>query len=266
MLARKYGSSGPLVIVLHGGPAAAGEAAPIARGLASSFRALEPFQRGSGEEPLTVARHIADLDLLITSNAGGEKTAIAGESWGAMLALAYAAAHPAQAGPLALIGCGTFDRKARAQLEENLAARMDSALRARLARLEHEISDPEERQLRRYELTKELYDFDACEPETDLEASSFDLRAHRETWEDMLRLQDRGVYPSAFVAIRSPVIMIHGAYDPHPGRLIRDGLREFIPQLEYVELERCGHSPWRERAARERFFAELRGWLLRHTA
>jgi hypothetical protein len=36
----------------------------------------------------------------------------------------------------------------------------------------------------------------------------------------MIRLQDHGVYPAAFSAIRSPVLMLHGAVDPHPGRMI----------------------------------------------
>ena len=65
-----HGDAGPWVIALHGGPAAAGEAAPIARGLAGRFRVLEPWQRGSGAEPLTVARHIADLRELIATRCG----------------------------------------------------------------------------------------------------------------------------------------------------------------------------------------------------
>jgi len=56
MLVRRYGKMGALVLVLHGGPAAVGEVAPIARELSASFRVVEPWQRGSGSVPLTVAR------------------------------------------------------------------------------------------------------------------------------------------------------------------------------------------------------------------
>jgi hypothetical protein len=28
--------------------------------------------------------------------------------------------------------------------------------------------------------------------------------------------------------------------------LIRDGLQQFIPHLEYTEFDRCGHAPWIE--------------------
>jgi len=45
---RVHGSAGPEVVVLHGGPGAAGDAAPLARTLAEGFRVLEPWQRGRG--------------------------------------------------------------------------------------------------------------------------------------------------------------------------------------------------------------------------
>ena len=96
------------------------------------------------------------------------------------------------------------------------------------------------------------------------EHGPLDVRAHTETWEDVLRLQAEGVYPAAFAAIHSPVLMLHGAYDPHPGEMIRASLLPHLPQLEYREIARCGHSPWLERAIRDEFFAVLHDWLLRH--
>jgi pimeloyl-ACP methyl ester carboxylesterase len=264
---RRYGGSGPLVIVLHGGPAAAGEAAPIARGLADSFRVIEPWQRGSGGEPLTVARHVADLHDLIRTQGDIVKPALVGESWGAMLTLAYAAAHPDAAGPLALVACGTFDKASRARIMETLEERTDRDLRERLEALAAEILDPDERLKRRHDLLSPLYDYstipeDGCDDDV---AEPFDARAHAETWNDMVRLQEEGAYPGAFSAITSPVLMLHGTYDPHPGQMIRASLQPYIPQLEYREWERCGHRPWAEKYVRDEFFAALRDWLLEHT-
>jgi len=265
MRVSKYGSSGPWVIVLHGGPAAAGAAAPIARELGYSFRVLEPWQRGSGDAPLSVSRHIADLHEVVEASAFPSRPALVGESWGAMLALAYAAAHPASVGPIVIIGCGTFDAEARARMEAILKDRMDDSLRRRLDGLAETFPDPTERLRKRYEMTESLYLFDsiAIGPEPE-EAPALDVRAHTETWEDMLRLQKEGVYPAAFAVIQSPVLMLHGAYDPHPGQMIRTSLAPYLPQLEYREWERCGHFPWREKAVREQFFAVLRNWLGRH--
>jgi pimeloyl-ACP methyl ester carboxylesterase len=265
---RTYGTAGPTVIVLHGGPAAAGSAGPLARGLADDYRIFEPWQRGSGDEPLTVARHVADLDELIQSRCNGESPALVGESWGAMLALAYAAAHPDHAGPLVLVGCGTLDKVARDRVVQTRQQRTDEALRERLNRLEQDYPDLGQRLIAWRRLTQPLEDYApiATEDGEQDAVKPFDLRAHTETWNDMVRLQEEGVYPAAFEAIRSPVLMLHGDYDPHPGPMIRASLAPYLPQLEYHELARCGHSPWNERFAREAFFGVLRDWLARHCA
>jgi len=261
MRVRTYGSTGVPVIVLHGGPGAPGSAAPLARGLADSFRVLEPFQRRSGGEPLTVARHVADLEELVASRCDGERPALVGWSWGAMLALAYAAAHPGRARALVLVGCGTFDRAARAELQATLEARMDGGTRRRLERLEEEHPDPDERLRALGDALLPLYSHDLASDETGVEAC--DARGHRESWNDMVRLQEEGVYPAAFAAIDAPVLMLHGAFDPHPGRTIRASLEPHLARLEYREWERCGHTPWLERSVREEFFVVLRSWLAR---
>jgi pimeloyl-ACP methyl ester carboxylesterase len=250
------------VFVLHGGPGAPGHMAPVARGLANQFRVIEPFQRSSGAEPLTVARHVEDLHELVELHKETERPALVGSSWGAMLVLAYAAAHPASAGPLALIGCGTFDRAARARMDATLEERGDDAFRLRLARLDEELPDPDERLKARAALITPLYMYDPI-PARD-ETVRCDARGHEEAWKDMVRLQDAGVYPAAFASIRSPVLMLHGTHDPHPGRMIRDSLAPYLPHLEYREWERCGHFPWLEKAVCEEFFTVLREWLRGH--
>jgi pimeloyl-ACP methyl ester carboxylesterase len=260
---RLHGEAGPLVIALHGGPAAIGSAGPLARGLAEGFRVLEPWQRRRQAEPLSVAGHVADLHDLITSSCGGERPALVGESWGAMLALAYAAAHPEAVGPLALVGCGTFDPVSRAQLQATLAERTRT-LQPQLDALADAVADPAERRTRERAL---LYDYTplSVAPDADV-AEPFDLVGHTETWDDMVRLQAEGVYPAAFAAITSPVLMLHGTYDPHPGRMIQASLAPYLPQLEYREWDRCGHSPAAERHVHEDVFAVLREWLAQRFA
>jgi pimeloyl-ACP methyl ester carboxylesterase len=77
----------------------------------------------------------------------------------------------------------------------------------------------------------------------------------------MIRCQEEGIYPQAFTLINSPVIMLHGKYDPHPGKMIRDKLKLYIPQLEYREFEKCGHSPSKEKYAKDDFFQVMCAWL-----
>src|SRR3984893_3682398 len=117
----------------------------VAKALADSFRVLEPFQRGSGGERLTVARHIADLHEVVQSSCESAHPALVGSSWGAMLALCYAAEHPQSAGALVLIGCGTFDRGSRARMQETLNDRMDENLNRQFERLTDEFDEPDGR-------------------------------------------------------------------------------------------------------------------------
>ena len=267
MRIRKYGNSVHSVVVLHGGPAASGDVAAIAQGLSDLFTAIEPWQRGSGEETLTVARHVEDLHSLIMGLDSAVPPALVGHSWGAMLALCYAAAHPNKAGPIVLVGCGTFDQASRARMKEIFRDRADLQLQERLAEVSASTSDPAEIHMKRLRLTRDLSVYDRLEPWPEKEDyEPLDVRAHEETWSDMMRLQAVGTYPKAFSAITSDVLMLHGNYDPHPGLMIYESLRRFMRTLEYRELDRCGHSPWLERFARTEFFSILRTWLLERSS
>jgi pimeloyl-ACP methyl ester carboxylesterase len=251
-----------IVAVLHGGPGAPGSVASLARALSTDFRVLEPLQRRSGGAPLSVDLHVADLAAVLP-----EPVALVGWSWGAMLGLSFAARHPSRVSALALVGCGTYDPDSRARYREAMARRMGERGRARVEALRREIdaaTDPVERDrlfAQWADLATSAQAFDPLpDPEPPL---PFDPVGHEETWRDAVRLQDEGIEPAAFAAIRCPVLMLHGEDDPHPGPSTRDVLRRLVPHLEYVSFPRCGHSPWLERHGREPFLRALREWLYR---
>jgi pimeloyl-ACP methyl ester carboxylesterase len=116
-------------------------------------------------------------------------------------------------------------------------------------------------QLGRLYMSAESYDRLPDDPSDADDERPADAAGNRETWGDVLRLQQEGVEPAAFAAIRAPVLMLHGDRDPHPGAATRDRLLPFLPHLKYVEYARCGHEPWQERHAREAFLARLRDGL-----
>jgi pimeloyl-ACP methyl ester carboxylesterase len=259
LVVREYGTGIASVITLHGGPAAVGDVAPLARELGKRWHVFEPLQRGSGGPPLTVATHVQDLNDVIRHRCGDHHPVLVGHSWGAMLALAYAADHPTTPAALVLVGCGTFSLAARAAFEARLDARLTPADRASIAHVKLTEADVNRRRAAMGRLMTRVYGYDIEDVADD--AAVVDALAHEETWADMIRLQREGVCPAAFAAIRVPVLMLHGDADPHPGRLISEDLRPHIPQLEYQELPRCGHSPWLERQARQAFFEVLNAWL-----
>jgi pimeloyl-ACP methyl ester carboxylesterase len=242
---REYGpGTGPPVVVLHGGPGAIGSAGSLARLVADPAHVLEPWQRAT-----TVADHIGDLHAFVTARCD-RLPVLVGHSWGAMLALAYAAAHPTAA--VCLVGCGTFDLAARAVFESRLAKRLPPGADAL----------PRDQ---RFALVDRAYLIDPV-PDDPLDDVEVEPRLDDASWSDMLRLQADGTYPAAFARIDVPIMMLHGADDPHPGELIRASLAPHLPQLEYREWDRCGHYPWRERAVRDDFGRILRAWLTRNPA
>lgn len=264
--ARRYGESGPLVAVLHGGPGAAGSVAGLGMPLADEFRVLEPLQRrANGETPLTVARHVDDLAAVLD-----EPTLVVGWSWGAMLALSFAVAHPELVQALVLVGCGTYDESTRAEYQRRFTANLGAAGVARmekLALLLDTTTSDDARDLvvaARGEQAAKSQSYDLLTMVDDGPPTTVDALGHEETWADVLRLQHDGVEPASFVAISAPVLMLHGDDDPHPGLATFELLHRYIPQLEYFGLACCGHTPWKERRALKLFFVALRAWLHAH--
>ncbi len=255
---RRYGSGGPLLTLLHGGPGAPGHLAPVAWALADELRVIEPFERRSGAVPLSVARHLEDLGVVLQLHAGGERSAVLGFSSGAILALALAAAHPERVSAVVLVGSATVTPATRQEFRTIFDNRLDAAARHQLQLLK-ELPDPDGRLRLQSQAVMPYYVVDPLS--TDTEEVWYDGRGHEETWSDMLRLQESGEHPALFSRIRVPLLMMHGGADPHPGASIRTALEPHLPQLEYRELAECGHYPWLERAARDEFFTVLRSWL-----
>lgn len=256
---RFHGNDGPTVIALHGGPAAYGGASRIAEGLSEKFRVVEPWQRPSGDTPLTVAVHVEDLHNLILSRCNGEKPILVGSSWGAMLALAYAAEHSDSINAIALVGCGAFDKASRDRIVQRRSRKIVDYI-ARHPEHKADLQLDIGEQMMKWHVMTDAYELLPIAPVT---PEAFDMQGHTETWQDMMRCQEAGIYPKSFSDITVPVLMLHGADDPHPGAMIRDSLKRYISQLEYHEFSRCGHDPEIERYAKDEFFAVLSNWLTR---
>jgi pimeloyl-ACP methyl ester carboxylesterase len=261
---RKHGKSGPTIVLLHGGPGAPGSVTSLATALASDFKVLEPFQRRSENEALSVERHCLDLAAVWP-----EKMLLVGWSWGAMLALSFASRYPERAAAVVLIGCGTYDSESREIYQQKLHRRLGSTGISRLKAIQRRIASEVDRETRDRlfgelaRIVSRAQSF-ATNP---IDEGNFqvDSRGHEETWQDVLRLQDEGVEPAKFRAIKAPVLMLHGDDDPHPGEATRDVLRRYIAHLEYVGFARGGHAPWLEPHVRDLFLRTLRNWLLDHS-
>ena len=254
-----FGKGEETVFVLHGGPGAPGGAEPIAKELSTEFRVYSPWQRRSGPVKLSVKQHVEDLRECIEDRCRNNQPALVGESWGAMLALAFTAEYPGMVRRVALVGCGTFDEAARAELTVKRRERIKAHIEAH-PEFRDDLQLPFEQQVMKWHEVTDTY----CALENTLHDESteaFDRQGFDETWGDMLRCQRDNIYPERFVNITSPVLMLHGDYDPHPGLATAKYLRLFIPHLEYREFEKCGHAPHKEKYAKDDFFGFLKSWL-----
>ena len=107
---RKY-RLGPFpVAVLHGGPGALGEMAPVARELSSIIGVLEPLQTAT-----TLELQVHELKAVLEKHAALPLTLI-GFSWGAMLSFIFAARYPSFVRKLILISSAPYDEKYAAKV------------------------------------------------------------------------------------------------------------------------------------------------------
>ena len=254
---RTYGTKGPTVVVLHGGPGAPGSVASLCRLMSPWAHVIEPLQRRAGDTQLTVDLHVSDLAAIAP-----ERTTLVGHSWGAMLGLSYAANHPERVQNLILVGCGTYDPASRSQYQRVMQERLGPTGLEAVNRLERSMDDADSAEAKDRifgqigALAESAQSFDRL-PEEEQNQLLPDHRGHRQTWDDVQARQRTGLEPAGFRAITCPVSMLHGADDPHPGRDTFDVLRRFIPHLRYTEFERCGHEPWTERHAKDAFLEAL---------
>jgi proline iminopeptidase len=105
----QFGDAGkPVLIVLHGGPGADYRYLLGLAQLADEYRVVFYDQRGTGLSPrvpassITLDTFIADLDAFVDAFGQGRPVHVLGHSWGAMLASAYAGAHPSKVDRLIL--------------------------------------------------------------------------------------------------------------------------------------------------------------------
>ena len=120
---RTYGQRPYGVAVIHGGPGAPGEMAPVARELSKSVGVMEPLQTKK-----TLEGQVRELFAVITKH-GDIPVTLVGWSWGAWLGFIVAARHPTLVKKLVLIGSGAFEEKYAANIVGDRLTRLTEAER-----------------------------------------------------------------------------------------------------------------------------------------
>jgi pimeloyl-ACP methyl ester carboxylesterase len=258
---RTYGRAPYSVAVVHGGPGAAGEMAPVARELASGWGVLEPLQTA-----ISLDGQVDELRNVLERN-GDLPVTLIGFSWGAWLSFLLAARSPALIRKLILVGSGGFEERYAAVLEETRLGRLSEKDRAEVRALIHRVGDPSaaDRGAALARLGALLSKVDAYDPlryASDVR-NAIDLRADifQSVWREAADLRRSGELLRVGRQIQCPVVAIHGDYDPHPAEGVQKPLSVVLQPFRFILLKNCGHKPWIERQARDEFYRVLRDEL-----
>lgn len=81
---------------------------------------------------------------------------------------------------------------------------------------------------------------------------------HRKLWKEAKTLRKSKKLLDMGKRITCPTLIIHGDYDPHPIEGIRDVISPLIKNIRVNILEKCGHLPWIEKYAKDKFFKILK--------
>jgi pimeloyl-ACP methyl ester carboxylesterase len=251
---RTYGTPPFNVAVIHGGPGAPGELAPVARELAKARGVLEPLQTAS-----TVQGQIAELETVLKQKAQ-PPVALIGHSWGALLSFIFAAQCPSLVKRLILVSSGVFEDKYAEHITATRLSRLTEPEMAAVDSLSTALDDPYVTDKNRLfaELGNVISRADAFDPvpsENEVIECQYDI--YRSVWKDAQQLRSSGRLLALGTRIRCPVVAIHGDYDPHPSEGVRIPLSRVLADFTFILLENCGHRPWVERAARDEFYRIL---------
>jgi len=250
LFTRRVGS-GPLAVVLHGGPGASHDYLLPQYDLLATRRSLLYYdQRGGGQSPLPRdtpvgwREHVADLEDL-RNQLGLDRLTLCGYSWGGLLAVLYFLEYPEQVERLALVSPASLSAEYRRQFEAEFARRMAApeikrerdALRSSGLRER----DPAAYQRRAFELSVAGYfrDFHDAKNLTPFRVTA---RTQEAVWKS---LGDYDLRPrlkeTASRLPPPPSLVVHGTFDPLPIAGSRELVALLQARLKELPVGHCPH-------------------------
>jgi proline iminopeptidase len=238
----------PPVVLLHGGPGLWDYLQPLALMLDDITLVHRYDHRGCGRSdsagPLSMARYVADVDAL-RRHWGHERWTLIGHSFGATLALAYAASLPergAAVGYLCGVGIGDWREPFRAEKRRRA--------RPHQARLDELAARPRSRD---EEIEWRVLTWSTDYADTD-RGRDYARPMAQQPWPINLAANRDVTFTDSDClawarALRCPITFVHGAADPRPAAnaLL---LADRVPGSARHVLESAGHLPWFEQPRR----------------
>lgn len=259
---RTYGPAPMKVAVVHGGPGAAGEMAPVAERLSRTAGILEPLQTKT-----TVDGQAAELAETLRAY-GDVPVTLIGHSWGAWLSLFVAARYPSSVRKVVCVGSAVFEEAYAENLMATRLARLAPEEREEVESLIRSLGAPSagDRDAMMARFGRLMGKADTYRPlshdicsrrDGDAALCRVDEEIYRQVWAEAHALRKSGRLLEICRDVRCPVVAIHGDYDPGPAEGVRVPLSRTLHDFRFILLEKCGHCPWVEEEAVDLFYAIL---------
>lgn len=255
---RRYGEEPYDVVVVHGGPGAPGDAAKLAVDISEYHGVVEPLLSSK-----SIDGQLEELKIVIEENC--DKTVeLIGHSYGAWLSLIFSKKYPTYVNKLILVASGPFESKYKSSIMQKRLERLDEEEKEELFELFQALSNPtslkDEEITRRLDILMSKTDsFEMIEHKN--EVLEFQPQVHQKIWKEAEKLREEGKLLEYAGELDCPVVAVHGDYDPHPYKGVKEPLSRIIDDFKFVLLERCGHYPWYERYARDEFLMIIKDEL-----
>jgi pimeloyl-ACP methyl ester carboxylesterase len=254
-LYRLYGKAPYTIALVHGGPGAPGSLKPLAENISRYYGVIEILQSKEEIDDLL-------LDMLIVINElDCRKIAVIGHSWGAWLSVLFAARCPEYIKKIILIGSGSFKPGYTEKINKKRINRLNYIDKVQHRILKNDMNSEldiiRETAFKKYGalMTKA----DSYNPiETDKEdVIEYMPDAFIKLMREVTEMRQRGELLEAVEKLRCPVYAIHGDYDSHPIKGVKQPLKKNVKDFKFIKLKKCGHNPWNEYNAVDSFYYYL---------
>ena len=247
--------AGPPVILLSGGPGLEVDyVLPVADFLPASHQRVFLEQRGTGRSRVELTSGTMTLHNVVEDLEGlrvhlkQERLFLVGHSWGGMLAMAYAAAHPDRIDKMILIGPGGPTLEFITRFDDNIHMRLrpeDLEAERSWQDAEKRGVDPDKATLEGIRAITPGYFFDR-EKGLAFARQLPDGTAHGKVNE--LLLEDLAKHYDSRPGLQKldrPVLIVQGHQDPLGDKTAED-IHAAIATSVLTYFDKCGHFPWLE--------------------
>lgn len=93
--------------------------------------------------------------------------------------------------------------------------------------------------------------------DNDIQKSHLQSKIYEKVWSEADELRRSGKLLDYGKKITCPVIAIQGDYDSHPSEGVEKPLSTTLRNFRFIGIKRCGHHPWFEKEAKDKFYEIL---------